>query len=76
MKAGVEGWLHLPVRMGEVPDDELIGDHQGSDRQEGSAEHVVQSRCGVDRHRSREDWNDPLLRETVPPQQIQEQWGE
>ena len=24
MRAGVEGWLHLPVRMGEVPDDELI----------------------------------------------------
>src|SRR5262245_33406762 len=25
MKAGVEGWLHLPVRSGEVADDELIG---------------------------------------------------
>src|SRR5678815_2256530 len=25
MRAGVEGWLHLPVRMGELPDDELIG---------------------------------------------------
>src|SRR5258707_12402146 len=24
MRAGVEGWLHLPVRGGEVPDDELI----------------------------------------------------
>ena len=25
MRAGVEGWLHLPVRMGEVPDEELLG---------------------------------------------------
>ena len=25
---------------------------------------------------SREDWNDPLLRETVPPKQIQELWGD
>ena len=25
---------------------------------------------------TREDWNDPLLRETVPPQQIQQLWGE
>jgi imidazolonepropionase-like amidohydrolase len=24
----------------------------------------------------REDWNDPLLRETVSPQQIQAQWGD
>src|SRR5438093_2977931 len=24
MRAGVEGWLHLPVRNGEVPDEELI----------------------------------------------------
>src|SRR3989454_8640849 len=25
---------------------------------------------------SREDWDDPLLRETVSPQQIQQQWGD
>src|SRR5690242_9299343 len=24
MRAGVEGWLHLPVRNGEVPDEELL----------------------------------------------------
>src|SRR5437016_5695792 len=24
MRAGVEGWLHLPVRNGDLPDDELI----------------------------------------------------
>src|SRR5262249_21647623 len=24
MRAGVEGWLHLPVRNGELPDEELI----------------------------------------------------
>src|SRR5262252_3296829 len=25
MRAGVEGWLHVPVRQGELPDAELIG---------------------------------------------------
>src|SRR4030095_4481719 len=24
MRAGVEGWVHLPVRNGEVPDDEML----------------------------------------------------
>ena len=58
-----------------MPDDELLGDHQGSDREERSAEYVVQPECR-DGRASREDWNDPLLRETVSPQQIQQLWGE
>jgi imidazolonepropionase-like amidohydrolase len=75
MRAGVEGWLHLPVRMGEVPDDELLG--------------IVKDRIGRrDRPNmwfnpgagwtatSREEWDDPILRDTVPPQQIQAQWGD
>src|SRR4029453_16965150 len=75
MRAGVEGWLHLPVRNGEVPDDELIG--------------IIKQRIVKNDHPQmwfhpnigwagigREAWNDPLLRETISPQQIQEQWGE
>ncbi len=75
MRAGVEGWLHLPVRMGEVPDDELLA--------------IIKERIAKKDHpnlwfnpgagwaaSSRETWDDPLLRETVPPDQIQEHWGE
>ena len=75
MRAGVEGWLHLPVRGGEVPDEELIG--------------IIRQRVATN-NRPRmwfhpnvgwgalgpEAWNDPLLRETVSPRQIQEHWGE
>jgi imidazolonepropionase-like amidohydrolase len=75
MRAGVEGWLHLPVRNGEVPDDELLG--------------IIKERIAKNDHpnlwfnpgagwsgSSREDWNDPLLRETISAQQIQEHWGD
>jgi imidazolonepropionase-like amidohydrolase len=75
MKAGVEGWMHLPVRGGEVPDDELIA--------------IVKERIATGNRPNmwfhpnvgsgaftREDWNDPLLLGTVSPQQIQEHWGE
>jgi imidazolonepropionase-like amidohydrolase len=75
MRAGVEGWLHLPVRNGETPDEELLA--------------IIRDRVAKKNHPNmwfhpnvgtgavaREDWNDPLLRETVSPQQIQEHWGE
>ena len=75
MRAGVEGWLHLPVRNGEVPDDELLS--------------IIRDRIARQDHPNlwfnpgagwtasgREVWNDPLLRETVSPQQIQAQWGD
>jgi imidazolonepropionase-like amidohydrolase len=75
MRAGVEGWLHLPVRNGEVPDDELIA--------------IIKQRLAKNDHpnmwfnpgagtaaASREDWNDPLLRDTISPQQIEAQVGE
>jgi imidazolonepropionase-like amidohydrolase len=75
MRAGVEGWLHLPVRNGEVPDAELIS--------------IIKDRIAKnDRPRmwfnpgagsaasGAEAWSDPLLRETISPQQIQEHWGE
>jgi imidazolonepropionase-like amidohydrolase len=74
MRAGVEGWLHLPVRGGEVPDDELIGIIK--DRiARNDRPHMWFNPGAGSAATAREDWNDPLLRETVPPQQIQEHWG-
>jgi len=75
MRAGVEGWLHLPVRNGEVPDEELLA--------------IIRDRIATnDRPNlwfnpgagwaasSREVWDDPLLRETISPQQVEKQWGD
>jgi imidazolonepropionase-like amidohydrolase len=74
MRAGVEGWLHLPVRGGEVPDDELIGIIKERIAKKERPNMWFNPGAGSAAS-SREDWNDPLLRETISPQQIQEQWG-
>ncbi len=75
MRAGVEGWLHLPVRMGEVPDEELLSIIRqriaNNDRP-----HMWFNPGAGSAATAREDWNDPLLRETVSAQQIQAQWGD
>jgi imidazolonepropionase-like amidohydrolase len=75
MRAGVEGWLHLPVRMGEVPDAELLAIVKDRIAKKDRPNMWFNPGAGWTGS-SREDWNDPLLRETVPPQQIQEQWGD
>src|SRR4029077_5211686 len=75
MRAGVEGWLHLPVRGGEVPDDELIGIIKDRIARNDRPKMWFNPGAGS-AATAREDWNDPLLRETVPPQQIQQHWGE
>jgi imidazolonepropionase-like amidohydrolase len=86
MRAGVEGWLHVPVRGGEAVDDELIA--------------IVRERIAKnDRPKiwmtpamitawMRTSWvntpsgqrpawlDDPLLRETYSPQQIELHWGD
>jgi imidazolonepropionase-like amidohydrolase len=74
MRAGVEGWLHLPVRGGEVPDDELIGIIKERIAKKDRPNMWFNPGAGSAAS-SREDWDDPLLRETISPQQIQEQWG-
>ena len=74
MKAGVDGWLHLPVRMGEVPDDEFMA--LIKERNAKSKEPMWFNPGAGWSGSSREDWNDPLLRETISPQQIQVQWGD
>ncbi len=75
MRAGVEGWLHLPVRMGELPDDEFIGIVKDRIARKNRPNLWFNPGAGWTAS-SREVWNDPILRETVPPQQIQEQWGD
>src|SRR5262252_11119909 len=75
MRAGVEGWLHLPVRNGEVPDAELIAIIK--DRiAKNDRPHMWFNPGAGWMASSRETWDDALLRETVPAAQIQELWGD
>jgi hypothetical protein len=69
MRAGVEGWLHLPVRMGEVPDDELLAIIKERIAKKDRPNLWFNPGAGWTAS-SRETWDDPLLRETVPPDQI------
>jgi imidazolonepropionase-like amidohydrolase len=75
MRAGVEGWLHLPVRMGEVPDDELIAIVKDRIAKNDRPHMWFNPGAGTGAA-TREDWNDPLLRDTISPAQIQAQVGE
>jgi imidazolonepropionase-like amidohydrolase len=75
MRAGVEGWLHLPVRMGEAPDDELLGIIRDRIARKDRPNMWFNPGAGWTAT-SRQEWDDPILRETVPPQQIQAQWGD
>ncbi len=75
MKAGVEGWLHLPVRGGEVPDDELLAIIKDRIAKNNRPNMWFNPGAGT-AAASREDWDDPLLRDTISPEQIQVQVGE
>lgn len=75
MRAGVEGWLHIPVRGGETPDDELIAIIKDRIAKKNRPNMWFNPGAGS-AATSREDWNDPLLRETISAQQIQEHWGD
>jgi imidazolonepropionase-like amidohydrolase len=75
MRAGVEGWLHLPVRMGEVPDDELLNVIKDRVAKKDRPNMWFNPGAGWTAT-GRADWDDPLLWETVPPRQIQAQWGD
>ena len=80
MRAGVEGWVHVPVRGGEAVDNELIG--------------IVKDRIRKNEHPNmwmtpalisaymdtfggkRPSWlTDPLLTETYSPEQVEKDWG-
>lgn len=75
MKAGVEGWLHLPVRMGEVPDDELMAIIKERIARKDRPNLWFNPGAGWTAS-AREVWDDPLLRDTISPQQIRTQWGD
>jgi imidazolonepropionase-like amidohydrolase len=75
MRAGVEGWLHLPVRDGEVPDEELLGIIRDRIARKDRPNLWFNPGAGWTAS-SRETWDDPLLRDTVPPRQIQQLWGD
>ena len=75
MRAGVEGWLHLPVRMGEVPDDELLQIIKDRIARNDRPKMWFNPGAGTGAA-TREDWNDPLLRQTISPAQIQAQVGD
>src|SRR5262245_40383615 len=75
MRAGVVGWLHLPVRGGEVPDEEFIAMIKDRIARRDRPNMWFNPGAGSAAS-SREDWDDPLLRETISPQQIQEHWGD
>jgi imidazolonepropionase-like amidohydrolase len=75
LRAGVEGWLHLPVRNGEVPDEELLGIIRERIAKKDRPNMWFNPGAGWTAS-SRATWDDPLLRDTIPPEQIQELWGD
>ena len=75
LKAGVEGWLHLPVRNGEVPDEEFLAMVRERIAKRDRPNMWFNPGAGTAAS-SRADWDDPLLRETIPPDQIQAQVGQ
>lgn len=81
MRAGIEGWLHVPVREGEEADEELIAivkeriaknDRPNLWMTLGLTSAWMNTQGGT-----RPAWlDDPLLLDTYSPQQVQEHWGE
>ena len=75
MKAGVEGWLHLPVRGGELPDEEFLGMIRARISTKNRPNMWFHPNIGTAVNGS-EDWNDPLLLDTVSAKQVREYWGD
>ncbi len=80
MRAGVEGWLHVPVRGGEAVDDELIAIVKQriarNDRPKMWMTPALITAWMDTQGGKRPPWlDDPLLRDTYSPGQIEEYWG-
>jgi imidazolonepropionase-like amidohydrolase len=85
MRGGMEGWLHVPVRGGEAVDDELISIVK--DRITRNDRPVIWMTPALITAWMNKSWattpdgqrpawlDDPLLRETYAPAQIEEYWG-
>jgi imidazolonepropionase-like amidohydrolase len=82
MRAGVEGWLHVPVRAGDVVDDEIVGIVKDrvlrNDRPVmWMTPSLITSWMNTQGGPRRPAWlDDPLLRATYAPRQIEEYWGD
>jgi imidazolonepropionase-like amidohydrolase len=86
MRGGMEGWLHVPVRGGEAVDDELI--NIVKERIAKNDRPVIwmtpalitawmNASWATTPDGKRPAWlDDPLLRETYAPQQVEEYWGQ
>jgi imidazolonepropionase-like amidohydrolase len=80
MRTGVEGWLHVPVRQGQAVDAEILAIVKDriarNDRPTMWVTPGLQT-AWMNTQGQRPAWlDDPLLRETYSPQQIQEYWGD
>src|SRR5438309_1659565 len=80
MRAGVEGWLHVPVRGGEAADDELIGIVRqriaSNDRPKiWMTPALITAWMDTQGGRWPAWLDDPLLRDTYSSDQIEEYWG-
>ena len=81
MRAGDEGWLHVPVRGGEAVDDELIAIVKQriakNDRPNIWMTPALITTWMNTQGGGRPAWlNDPLLRDTYSPELIKEYWGD
>src|SRR5204863_8085645 len=74
-RVGVEGRRNLPVLNGEVPDEELLGIIRERIAKKDQPNKWFNPGAGTSAS-SREDWDDPLLRDTISPEQIQAQVGD
>ena len=81
MRAGVEGWLHVPVRGGDIVDAELIGIVKDRiARQDRPLMWMTPSLITAwmnTQGGTRPAWlDDPLLRATYSPEDIERHWGD
>ena len=81
VRSGMEGWLHVPVREGEIADDELVAlvkDRVArNDRPNMWMTLSLITSWMNTKGGGRPDFlDDPLLRATYAPKQIEEYWGE
>ena len=81
LRAGVEGWLHIPVRDGDVVDDEIVGIVKDriarNDRPAMWITLSLITSWANTAGGTRPAWlDDPLLRATYSPEQIEKYWGE
>jgi imidazolonepropionase-like amidohydrolase len=81
MRAGVEGWLHVPVRGGEAADDELIAIVKDriarNDRPKmWMTPSLITQWMNTQGGGGRPDWlDDPLLLAAYSPADVEQHWG-